>query len=98
MDTITYETLKTAPEVISKIYQDGPKSIIINARGDAVAPFRTNILPKLIFIRDDGWTLGASLKLRDVAFELFASQWIAFIDLRKSDPRLFRPISEYKPQ
>lgn len=56
-----------------------PNRIVINEYGDAISPKRTGIEPKVIFVRDDGWSLGAPRSLWKVAHDLWKDHWIAVI-------------------
>ncbi len=65
------------------LMQTGPNRVVINKEGEAV-PYETAFLewaisPDIIFIRNDGWTLGAPLYLAQVAYELWADQWENFL-------------------
>lgn len=55
----------------------------------------------VIFLRDDGWTLGASKVLEAAAFSLWREHWIGFwrtTDYCPNMPTLaFHPIAEYVP-
>lgn len=52
-----------------------------------------NIKPDIIFIRDDGWTLGAPSQFERVAYRMWHDRWVAFI--RKPNIEA-QPMSEYQ--
>ena len=55
-----------------------PDRVLLNDQGQGCAPRLEPDYPlAAIFIRDDGWTLGASAALVDVAQRLYADTWIA---------------------
>lgn len=88
------------PEQLSKLVQEilrrGPDRVVINSGGEAVPPRRAReehgIDPTVIFIRDDGWSLGAPADFEQVAHKLWANEWIAFV--RKPEVEA-KPIREY---
>jgi hypothetical protein len=54
---------------------------------------RYGVVPDIIFIRRDGWTLGAPAKLEALAFKMWSDEWKSF--MRRGD-RHPRPIEEYR--
>lgn len=74
----------------------GPCRVVIDKEGAAVTPFlaesRHGVSPDIMFIRDDGWTLGAPLTLESVAFGLWSDKWIGYTYLPK---RNFKPIESH---
>lgn len=62
--------------------------MLINEDGEAVSPARTDIKPDVVYVRADGWMLGASLKLADIAESLWRDEWVAVIDLKPGTPVL----------
>lgn len=70
-------------ETIAKIQQNGPTRVVTDnecratTTNDALLNF--GIVPEVVFIREDGWSLGAPQHLADVAREMWAGQWIAEI-------------------
>jgi hypothetical protein len=83
------------PEEIAQIKERGPRRVIINAGGSAVGPERAwrenRVKPDVIFVRDDGWSLGAPERFREVAFRLWQSSWVAFITASGE----VKPIKDY---
>lgn len=84
------------PTLAQNILMVGPARVMINAEGEAVASARAReqfgVDPDVIFIRDDGWSLGAPKQFETVAFKLWEGSWIGF--LRKPHTAA-RPMSEY---
>ncbi len=59
-----------------------PFRVVINDQGYAVSPEEAKadgVIPDIIFIRDDGWSLGAPALLTDVAESLWKDKWVAVI-------------------
>ena len=56
-----------------------PNRILINAEGEAVTMKRVleiGVVADLIFVRNDGWSLGAPNYLEKEAHDLWKSDWI----------------------
>lgn len=82
---------------VKRIGLHGPDRILVDREGTALNTKRAlqeegYSCPDYILIRNDGWTLGFYRELMDVAYRLWADQWIAFIE-RPS--HIARPISEF---
>ncbi|RKY28536.1 MAG: hypothetical protein DRP83_00615 [Planctomycetota bacterium] len=59
-----------------------PDRVLISSEGDAILPSRAlerNILWDVIFIRKDGWSLGAPKGLAFAAEALWSDEWVAVI-------------------
>jgi hypothetical protein len=59
-----------------------PTRVLINTEGEAIPAARAEaqgITWDIIFIRNDGWSLGASEALAQVAHSLWADEWVAII-------------------
>lgn len=59
-----------------------PTRVLINAKGEGVPPERAverGITWDVIYIRYDGWSLGASDDLATVAHSLWKKEWVAVI-------------------
>ena len=55
-----------------------PTRVLISSDSDSTTPLRAKalgIVPEVIFVRDDGWSLGAPLKLRERARLLWSGSW-----------------------
>jgi len=50
--------------------------------------------PVVVFVRGDGWSLGASERIEGSAFDTWAGLWTLFA--RESEGWRLRPISEYR--
>lgn len=72
---MTVSFMKTA----GKVLEHGPTRVVINDAGEAVDPKRAardhNIEPTIIFIRKDGWSLGAPDGLIEVARQIWDDEW-----------------------
>lgn len=64
----------------------GPDRVVINSYGEGVPAERAvkeyNIKSEVVYIRKDGWTLGAPKCLSDVANRLWTDEWIGIINLK----------------
>lgn len=82
---------RTAAEVMKR----GPDRVLVSS-DCAVSPksalMQYRIRPDVVFIRDDGWTLGAPAGLADKAFKLWAGSYVAFMIRPEEKPR---PITEF---
>ena len=59
------------------IIEKGPTRILVNREGEAVAPRRAaDIKPDVIFIRDDGWSLGTLLCWEEIARKMWKDKWV----------------------
>ena len=71
---------KYLDEQIKKVMEHGPRRVMINSSGEAISPMRAkrdhNIVPDVVFIRNDGWSLGAPNHLVGVARALWSDLWI----------------------
>ena len=66
----------------TEIHRWGARRVLIDRDGTMVSPERAFRLqdmrkPDVIFIREDGWTLGAISELAECAEELWRNHWVA---------------------
>lgn len=65
----------------------GPHRIVINSVGHAVPPEEAMlsycVVPEVVYIRYDYWSLGAPLRFAEVAHSMYRSDWIGRMDLRE---------------
>lgn len=70
--------------VARRVALDGPCRVIVSAEAYAVGPERAlrqfGIQPDVIFIRSDGWTLGAPAQWRDIAERIWDTDWVGVIE------------------
>jgi hypothetical protein len=70
--------------VAKRIMVHGPDRVVISGAGEAVGSKRAReqygISAEIVFIRDDGWSLGAPLYFKDVAESLWADHWIGVME------------------
>ncbi len=69
--------------------------VLIDKEGTALNPKRAadiGVLADIIFLRDDGYALGAPENLREEAHFLWRDDWTQFYVMRTKE---LRPISEY---
>jgi hypothetical protein len=86
-----------AADALAKIRRDGPDRVLIDAGGEGL-PLRRALergIPPaaivVIFVRNDGWTLGATRAGASTAYRLWADEWIGYVS--QEYPTLCRPIS-----
>lgn len=76
-----------------------PNRVIVG-KGRAIparkAKAQFGIEPDIIFIRDDGWTLGAPSQFEKEAYETWKDHWTHFVRPGISDAKS-RPIEHYRP-
>ena len=67
-----------------EIRERGPTRVAINSTGEATTPFRAKeehgIVPTVVFLRNDGWTLGAPEHLRVHAQGMWSDAWVAVME------------------
>ena len=84
-------------QLTASILARGPDRVIVGPEGTATRPRRAledhGIMPTIIFIRDDGWTLGAPADLEGVAFAMWREEWVAFM---RQGATTAVPISQYR--
>ena len=73
--------LETMSQIVNA---KGPDRVVIDREGEALPPERAkrdhNVVPDVVFLRDDGWTLGAPRSLADVARSMWAGDWVGVMD------------------
>ncbi len=66
--------------ILGRIRDKGPTRVMVNET-EAISPARAirehDISPDIVFIRDDGWTLGAPTRLADAARSTWEQKWVA---------------------
>lgn len=69
-------------KLVDRVMQRGPNRVMISL-DEAVPPRRARedhgINPDVIFIRGDGWSLGAPAHLETAAERQWADAWVAYI-------------------
>jgi hypothetical protein len=81
--------------VVRNIMAKGPSRVMVSKTKSTtcrVATTQFHIEPTIIFIRHDGWTLGANEKFEEAAYKTWPENWIAF--LRKPNETA-QPIAEH---
>lgn len=84
---------------VKRIFLHGPDRVMVDSEGEALSPSRAKtqygLTSDVIFIRNDGWSLGAPSRLEREAFRIWAEEWIGFI--RRPDTTA-KPMAEYLAQ
>lgn len=79
--------------------QYGPSRVLVSEQGMAMSPGRAEEAGKgvvdIIFIRDDGWTLGCAERLEAFALATWKKEWVAFARKGSNSEWELKPISEY---
>ena len=88
-------------EAADFILSRGPHRVMVNAEGEAVPPKRAKlehgIVPSIVFIRGDGWTLGAPEHFAREAEALYPDQWIGFMKKPSRTPKPYKRKGEKAP-
>lgn len=85
---------------LKRIAVHGPDRVMVDHSGYAVLPsltFHHGVSWDMIFIRDDGWSLGTNADNQPYAYRLWKDRWTHVMTWRnvpKSKPMVF-PIAEY---
>lgn len=70
-------------DISQEICKNGPSRVIINSEGEATTPRQARenyqIVPDIIFIRKDGWSLGARKEHARIAAEMWKDEWLYFL-------------------
>lgn len=65
------------------ILASGPDRVVVAANGTAVPSFRAcrdyEVYATVIFVRDDGWSLGAPAELEGVAEAMYRDAWVGIM-------------------
>lgn len=67
-------------QAVLRVLQEGPDRVLVNAEGEAVSSARArerSVRPTVLFVRDDGWSLGTPEQYRGVAEKLWHDHWVA---------------------
>lgn len=84
--------------IVDKIKSSGPDRVVISASGETTTSLRAirdyRVIPDIIFIRKDGWTLAAPNEFRNVAYDMWRDEWVGFM-VRPSDE--VQSIERYAP-
>lgn len=71
-------------DLVDTVLEDGPRRLML-PDGTAIKPGRPGSFdPTIIFVRDDGWSLGASPKTEELARKQWPDEWVAV--LRRKHP------------
>lgn len=72
-------------EEAQRVLRHGPTRVMVDAQGLAVSPesarTRHGVTPGIVFIRDDGWSLGSPAQFESRAAALYADHWIGVLRL-----------------
>jgi len=70
-------------KALVNIAYNGPTRVVVSGDGEAKPPLKAkredDIEPDIIFIRDDGWSLGAPAVFKEVADGMCAGDWVCVI-------------------
>ena len=66
----------------------------MHAIGQGNLDMADDISPHVIFVRGDGWRLGASPKFEEVAYNMWKDEWVGFV---KCPNDVISDISDYTP-
>lgn len=74
-----------------------PTRVLTSVAGEATTFQRAlekSVTPDIIFIRNDGWTLGAPKQYERVAFKLWENEWVGFAERGEE---FYSDIEDYYP-
>jgi hypothetical protein len=74
----------TKEQLYDHVGMYGPSRVVINSEGEAVSTSRARKILKcggavpfdVVFVRDDGWSVGAMSEFEDVARKMWEDCWI----------------------
>jgi hypothetical protein len=76
-------------EVVERVLRDGPVRVVTSVEEGCVAfaeapalAEQKGVYAEVVYIRDDGWTLGAEDSDESAAERLYRGEWIARLCLR----------------
>lgn len=78
----TLSIMQSAVELMINRFHSLPNRVVINEEGEALSPKRAleqGLAPDIIFVRKDGWMLGAPVQFENVAFKLWEKEWAGFM-------------------
>lgn len=73
-------------EAIERVRLAGPDRVVIDGRGTALPPSEARalgIIPRFVFVRNDGWCLGCPASLEWAAMKQWLGFWSARYDLER---------------
>lgn len=79
------------------VLKHGPTRVLVSKEGAALPPQQAAVRPDVIFIRDDGWSLGAPKALTETAHRMYLDQWIGVM-LSSNDVRSYAKWLEHREQ
>ena len=98
--TIPEEVMTPAEleRVASDVRTMGPQRVMVNSNGASVSAGRAKTIYKVesdvVFIRGDGWTLGAPARLREEAHSTWPDLWVGCMTRDGSTWSSVRPVAE----
>ena len=70
-------------KALVNIAYNGPTGVVVSSDGETKPPLKAkeedDIGPDIIFIRDDGWSLGAPAVFEEIADGMCTSDWVCVI-------------------
>lgn len=88
---VTPELARLQP-TIERVLNAGPTRVIVNEHMEGVAPSSPQAdgyrRPDVIFVRRDGWSVGASGRFIEPCSRLYHDEWAAVINMTVSPPRV----------
>ena len=76
---------------IVKAFASGPDRVVTHTEGGEVKnatsrerASQMEIYPDVVFVREDGWTLGATYEMSIAARRMWQGRWVACLDVRTS--------------
>lgn len=81
-------------EELKKIHKPEPDRVVFNVEGEATHPDRAlrdhNCKADVVFVRNDGWSLGTPFAFVNAAFRLWHDEWTYFYFTSIGDDKLIK--------
>ena len=96
-----HERERIVAAAIDTLRRRGPDRVIIDKSGTALPPSSTVVTAhtgktvsagstvELVYIREDGWTLGTPTEYAGAAQRMFTGQWVAFFTIEHLKMRVY---------
>ena len=82
--------VETIEKFAHAVMEAGPRRVVVDDDGLGVTPSRAvqeyGMDPTVIFLRGDGWSLGATPPFETLARQLWEDEWVAVLRRTETDP------------
>lgn len=74
---------------VEQVLNSGPDKVMITAEGLTRSPKKAYSIhstwPDVVYIRQDGWSLGCPSLIEQQAYETWKNEWVARVDLHTGE-------------